>query len=75
MIEGIERTPVSSSNVESIGYDEQTRTLEVAFLNGSVYQYDGVPHHIYEDMTYTVSFGHYLWAMIKRGGYSYTKII
>lgn len=34
---GIEMVQVSSSNVESIGYDEQQQILYVRFLNGSLY--------------------------------------
>ena len=32
------RESVESSNIASIGYDEASRTLEVEFLNGSVYE-------------------------------------
>lgn len=35
----IEREPVSSSNLRSVGYGDGV--LEVEFLNGSVYQYTG----------------------------------
>jgi hypothetical protein len=37
--------PVSSSNIESIGYDEQNGQVYVRFLNGSLYVYKGVPLH------------------------------
>jgi len=37
-----------SSGVVAIGYDPPTQTLEVEFLKGSVYQYYGVPKHMYE---------------------------
>jgi hypothetical protein len=35
----MDRTPVVSSNVASVGYDVATQTLEVAFQVGSVYRY------------------------------------
>ncbi|MFW0792127.1 KTSC domain-containing protein [Gordonia sp. CPCC 205333] len=37
------RTPVSSSSLTSVGYDEKAKTLEVEFNSGSVYQYFDVP--------------------------------
>ena len=39
----MQRTHVSSSNLESVDYDPSARVLEIAFLNGGVYQYSGVP--------------------------------
>lgn len=38
----MERTPVASSNIASVGHDPETNTLEVEFKNGGVYQYEGV---------------------------------
>ena len=36
------RTPVQSSNVASIGYDEKRQELEVEFKSGGVYVYESV---------------------------------
>lgn len=68
------RTPVSSSNIASIGYDSRTQTLEVEFHNGSVYQYHGVPSSIYQGLMGAPSHGSYLDAYIKKGGYAYTRV-
>ena len=38
----MERKRVNSSKLRSVGYDEQTRTLEVEMSNGQVFQYVGV---------------------------------
>jgi hypothetical protein len=38
----LDRKRVNSSKLRSVGYDEQTRTLEVEMSNGQVYQYVGV---------------------------------
>jgi hypothetical protein len=38
------RTPVNSSHIKSVGHDPATNQLEVEFKSGKVYQYDGVPH-------------------------------
>lgn len=47
----MDRQPVSSSSVASVGYDPDSETLEVEFLkNRFVYQYYNVPQAIYEQM-------------------------
>ena len=69
----MERTSVSSSNISAIGYETETNTLEVEFLNGSVYQYAGVSVDEYEAMMNADSKGKYLNANIK-GRYSFTKL-
>lgn len=35
------RTPVSSTNLSAVGYDPDTQTLEIEFLNGGLYRYVG----------------------------------
>jgi hypothetical protein len=69
----IEMIPVSSSNVESIGYDASTQTLQVKFLNGGLYLYRNVPPMIYEQLSVAPSIGSYLNRNIK-GSYPYEKI-
>ena len=44
----MERVPVSSSNIASIGFDPGSQTLEVEFLSGTIYQYFGVPDYVYD---------------------------
>jgi KTSC domain len=39
----IPRTAVVSSNLKSVGYDSDSKTLEIEFKNGSVYRYFEVP--------------------------------
>lgn len=70
----MERTRVSSSNLEDVGYDPQTRTLEIGFLNGSVYQYLNVPQSHYTGLMSAASHGTYLDTYIKKGGYSFLKV-
>ena len=69
----MDRTPVSSSNISSIGYDSGTDTLEIEFLNGSVYQYFDVSKQIYEELMAASSHGQYLAANIK-GVYRYARV-
>lgn len=43
----MDRKPVKSSNIASIGYHPATKTLEIEFKNGSVFQYNNIEqsHH------------------------------
>lgn len=68
----MEREPVTSSTVVSVGYDSNTQTLEVEFKNG-VYQYYNVPQTIYEQMMMAESVGKFLNSYIKPA-YPYAKI-
>jgi hypothetical protein len=69
----MERTPVDSSNIASIGYDEDTNTLEIEFHNGGVYQYFDVPFAVYDGIMDASSKGQYLAQQIK-GYYRYVKV-
>ena len=40
----MERTPVKSSHIVSVGHDASTSTLEVEFKNGKVYTYPNTNH-------------------------------
>ncbi len=44
----MERTPVTSSQIASIGYDPGSQRLEVAFKKGQVYEYFMVPQEKYD---------------------------
>jgi len=62
----MDRVPVDSSNVVSVGYDEETSILEVEFLSGSIYRYLGVPSRQFVILTGgQVSVGRYLNTEIK----------
>ena len=41
----MERIPLESEALSSVGYDPAQRVLEVEFRSGRVYQYFGVPQH------------------------------
>ena len=69
----MERTPVTSSDINAIGYDPETQTLEVEFVKGGVYQYTSVPSSEHEAIMNADSKGKYLNANIK-GRYPYTKL-
>jgi hypothetical protein len=67
------RTPVTSSNVVSIGYDPSTLTLEVEFKGNSVYQYFDVPEIVYQELMRASSIGQFMHANI-RNNYRYAKV-
>jgi len=69
----MEVIPVTSSNVESIGYDADSSTLQVEFKNGSTYQYFDVHESIFTGLRDADSIGGYLAARIK-GTYRYSKV-
>lgn len=71
----MKRTNVSSSNIASIGYDNDRRVLEVEFLNRSVYQYFSVPENLYNGLMRADSHGSYFDSYIKKGGFRYQQII
>lgn len=65
--------PISSSNIESIGYDEANEQVYVRFLNGSLYVYKGVPLHEFENLRDALSLGSYLHRNYKNV-YPYERI-
>lgn len=56
----MERIPVSSSNIASIGYDHSNQILEVEFNNGRIYHYYSIPRHQYDNLMNAASHGKYL---------------
>ncbi|MCC4242751.1 KTSC domain-containing protein [Thalassospira povalilytica] len=65
--------PVTSSNLAAIGYDEDSETLQIEFLNNTTYQYFDVPAHIFSDLLNADSAGGYLAKHIK-GHYRYSRV-
>jgi|SRR6056297_2438007 len=66
------RSPVASSSIRSIGYDDG-ETLEVEFQSGGVYRYADVPRQIYEEFLSARSHGSYFHENV-RGQYDYHRI-
>ena len=67
------RIPVTSSSVATVGYDVTTMTLELEFVDCSVYQYFDVPEAEYRGLVTADSVGRYLNQNIKNS-YRYTKV-
>jgi hypothetical protein len=71
----MQRVPVQSTDLKSVGYDLTSQILEVEFLSGDhVYHYSGVPHSIYSGLINAPSKGTYLNTYVK-GKYPYRQII
>ena len=74
--DAMQRISVTSSNIASIGYAEPTRTLEVEFNDGSIYQYFDVPNEVANEFMHNPpggSHGKYLASNIK-GHYRYSRM-
>jgi hypothetical protein len=70
----VDRAPVSSSNVRSIGYDSTMSVLEVEFHGGRIYRYRGVPERHYVALTSgRGSVGSYVNTHIK-GRYPFIRV-
>ena len=69
----MERVPVDSSNLASVGYDKKTFTLEIQFKSGGTYQYYGVPESIHQGLMAAESHGKYFISQVKNT-YAYKKV-
>lgn len=61
----MEREPVSSRAIVSIGYDPESETLEVEFKTSGIYQYLNVPIFMYQRLMTAESIGQFFNAEIK----------
>ena len=69
----LNRVPVKSSDLHSVGYDPESQTLEIEFLSGGVYRYSEVPESVYRSLLSASSHGKYFHEYIE-GKYSYLRI-
>ena len=70
----MDRIPVSSSMMLSIGYDTGSQTLEIEFNNGTVYQYFSVPDYTYESFINSGSKGQFFHQNINNS-YPYSRVV
>lgn len=59
------RTPVKSSNIKSVGHDPATKTLEVEFNSGGVWRYADVPAEKHQALIGADSIGKHFGQHIK----------
>lgn len=62
----VQRRPVESSSLASIGYSPEHHTLEIEFRNGHVYRYFAVPKATYDELIAAESKGTFLNRHIRR---------
>lgn len=72
-IQEMEREPVGSTTILSIGYDQASETLEVEFKNGGTYQYYNVPSITHQLLMESDSKGKFLHANIKNA-FPYARV-
>jgi hypothetical protein len=61
----MERTPVKSSQIVSVGHDPEKDILEIEFRGGGVYQYPNFPAEKHAEMMASDSVGKYFHANIR----------
>jgi hypothetical protein len=66
------RLPVTSSYIESIGHEGET--LEVAYKDGKVWKYPGVTADVFENVMKAESVGRALLEEILKAGYEGERI-
>ncbi len=64
----------NSSTVKRCFYDFTTKVLKVEFVSGAIYEYEGVPSTVYDDLCKADSQGKYFTESIKNN-YSYNKLL
>ena len=55
----------NSSFIDTVGYDSDTQTLGVKFLNGDTFNYHGVPIEVYQEFKSASSKGSYFHSNVK----------
>ncbi len=65
--------PVKSSNIESVGYDPASKTMQVKFRSGSTHQYSGIAPEVHAAFMGASSHGAYYAARV-RGRYPGEKV-
>ena len=56
---------IESSMIRSVGYDEASKTLEVEFTSGGIYEYYNVSPQAYKGLLAASSHGRYFLANIR----------
>jgi hypothetical protein len=66
-------TPVESSHIKSIGYDEETKVMRVEYSQAT-YEYADVPKTVYEQIMSADSKGRALKEAIAEHGLQYKRL-
>ena len=60
MSRSVQRIPVASSSLASVGFSPEHDVLQIEFRNGLVYEYFGVPQGLHEQLLAADSKGAFL---------------
>ncbi len=64
---------VTSSEIDAVAYDSAGKRLRIRFRSGAIYEYDGVPSVVYEELLAAPSKGRYFSEYI-RPDYPYRRV-
>lgn len=67
------RQEVLSTSLASVGYDANSRTLEIEFRSGAVYHYHNVPYRVAQSLAQAQSTGGYFTRAV-RNVFSYNRV-
>lgn len=75
----MDRVPVSSSMLTSIGFEKdddtiEEGTLEVEFTNGKVAQYSEVPESVFDALMSAPSIGQAFSGLVKNAGFAWEYV-
>ena len=70
----MQRVPVVSSNVVSVGYEQEDKSLFVEYRGGSVYKYEAVPLEYYRALMESPSKGRWVRSQLV-GKFKATRIL
>lgn len=69
----MDRVPVSSEALTSVGYEPGSSQLEIEFSSGGVYRYYRVPATVHKELMAAESHGHYFAERI-RDRFAYRRL-
>jgi len=69
----MQRLPVDSTDIVSIGYDPKTHVLEIEFKENRIYQYFEVEPHVHQLFMQADSYGEYFYGTINKY-YRYERV-
>jgi KTSC domain len=69
----IDRLPVESTSLASMGFAKEARVLEIEFRSGAIYRYFDVPQNVFEELKRAQSIGRY-FAQSIRGKYEFQRV-
>jgi hypothetical protein len=62
----IEMKPVTSSNIQGVGYDMEIKVLQIQFKTGGAYRYKDVPLDTFDALLHADSVGKYYFARVQK---------